>query len=428
MVKSLPNGLAILGVLMCHQVCLAQGLMIPGVGAVNRSMGGAATGNSIDSAGAMFFNPATLTGVDDNHIALSIEVPFINEQVSSSAFGMSGQTSAEVGIFPLTTLAFVYRPKTLPEITLGLGMFSAGGIFGNYPADESNPILSPPPPTGFGVGQAFNLLSLQQFTPTIAAQMTERFSFGISPIITLATLQLSPVSLAAPDDANGDGTFSYPSAIGTHPHYGLGFQVGGYYTMESGLNFGFSYKSPNWLEKIKVNASDELGRPRALAFDLDLPPVYSLGMSYEGIPQWMIAADVRYVDYERVAVLSDSGFNPDGSVRGVGWESVWSLSLGLQKEFSDTCSVRIGWFATENPVPNSLAAFNIGSPAYYRHILSAGISKRFSDFFTTHFAYYHSPKSEVSGPFVTPGGAIPNSNVTDSVESHAILMAMAFDY
>ncbi len=410
------------------QTCMGQGLMIPGVGAKNRSFGGAATGNALDTAGGLFFNPATLSQMQGRRIIIGVEIPFISESVSSSAFGSSGETDAKVGIFPLSTTALTYRDESLPELTYGLGMFSAGGLFGNYPADESNPVLSPPPPNGVGAGQLFNLLSLLQFTPAVAAQMTERLSIGGGPIITLATLQLAPVTLAPPDDANGDGFFSYPQAIGTHPHYGLGFQIGAFYKGDAGLNFGCSYKSPNWLEKIKINSHDEIGRPRPLTFHLDLPPVYSLGVSYEGLPCWLLAADIRYTDYNSVSVLSDSGFNPDGSVRGVGWESVWSLSLGVQRQLGEKASLRVGWFCTENPIPDALTAFNIGAPAYYTNIVSTGLSCRLSEAIALDLGYFYAPRSQISGPFVTPAGPLPGTQITDSVSSHSILMSLAFDY
>ena len=274
----------------------------------------------------------------------------------------------------------------------------------------------------------FSLLSLLQFVPAASAQLNDKFSVGAGPVVTLATLQLNPASLAPPDDANGDGFFTYPSATGTHPHYGLGFQVGAYYTSDSGLNAGVSYKSPNWLEKIKINSQDELGGARELEFDLDLPPVYSLGVSYDGIPCWLFAADVRYVDYDSVQTLSDSGFNPDGSIRGVGWESVWSLSMGLQKQISNSASFRAGWFMTENPIPDGNAAFNIGAPAYYKHILSTGLSYQLTPAVTTHLAYYYAPESRITGPFVAPTGPIAGTRVSNTVSSNAILFSLAFKY
>lgn len=420
--------LAGLVVVSCSQVCSAQGLMIPGVGAKNRSFGGAATGNAIDAPGALFFNPAAMSKLAGNEIVIGVEVPFTRETVTSTGFGSSGTTRADVGIFPLSTTSIVFRPESQPHVTYGLGMFSAGGLFTNYPGDASNPVLQPRPPNGAGAGPLFSLLSLLQFVPAASVQVTDNLSFGAGPVVTLATLQLGPASLAPPDDANGDGFFTYPPATGTHPHYGLGFQLGAYYTADSGFNFGVSYKSTNWLETIEVNSQDELGGARELQFQLDLPRVYSIGMSYEGIPCWLFAADVRYVDYDNVDTLSNSGFNPDGSVRGVGWESVWSLSLGLQKQLSQTSSFRAGWFMTENPIPDENAAFNVGAPAYYKHILSSGLSFQLTPAVTTNIAYYYAPVSKISGPIQLPTGPAPGTRVTNAVSSHAILFSMAFKY
>ncbi|MDA1052767.1 MAG: hypothetical protein O3C40_20120, partial [Planctomycetota bacterium] len=40
-----------------------QGVFLTGVGAVNRSMGGAATAAPIDAMGALHWNPATISGL-----------------------------------------------------------------------------------------------------------------------------------------------------------------------------------------------------------------------------------------------------------------------------------------------------------------------------------------------------------------------------
>jgi len=53
---------------MCSAV-FGQGIFLTGVGAVNRSMGGASTAAPIDPMGAIHWNPATISGFQCNEIS-----------------------------------------------------------------------------------------------------------------------------------------------------------------------------------------------------------------------------------------------------------------------------------------------------------------------------------------------------------------------
>lgn len=50
----------------------AQGIFLPSVGPVNQSMGGAATACPIDSAGAINWNPATISGLKCSEISFGL--------------------------------------------------------------------------------------------------------------------------------------------------------------------------------------------------------------------------------------------------------------------------------------------------------------------------------------------------------------------
>ena len=42
---------------------------------------------------------------------------------------------------------------------------------------------------------------------------------------------------------------------------------------------------------------------------------------------------------------------------------------------------------------------------------------------TSHLAYYYAPESRITGPFVTPGGPVPGTRVSNTVSSNAILLS-----
>ena len=56
--------------------------------------------------------------------------------------------------------------------------------------------------------------------------------------------------------------------------------------------------------------------------------VISVGSAYSGFERWLLAADLRYVDYGNTEGLRQSGFDSSGALRGLGWRSIWALALG----------------------------------------------------------------------------------------------------
>lgn len=293
----------------------------------------------------------------------------------------------------------------------GLGIYTIGGLFTNFPADPSNPILSPQPPLGVGVGSLFTKLALVQIAPTVALKLTDRVSIGFSPTITTAELQVSPNSLAPPDNANGDAFFTYSPGTNTHLHWGGGFQCGVYATTESGWDVGFSFKSPQWMQTFEFNSVDELGLPLTQRVGLDYPMILSGGIAYRGFERWLFASDLRFTDYEHTKGFSRSGFGPNGAVQGLGWKSVFSLHLGGSYDWTERTRTRIGYLYTENPIPGELTAFNLGAAAFYPHSVCIGLEHDLSKTFSLAASYCHLFASHIEGPFQTPFGPIPKSRV-----------------
>ncbi|MBV8264866.1 MAG: outer membrane protein transport protein [Planctomycetaceae bacterium] len=97
------------------------GLALSGVGPINRSMGGAAVAAPIDAAGALFWNPATISGLGRSEMEFATEVLIprttVQSRVPAGAFGpnfpprsLSGNNGGNNGVFPLPAFGLVYQP------------------------------------------------------------------------------------------------------------------------------------------------------------------------------------------------------------------------------------------------------------------------------------------------------------------------------
>jgi long-chain fatty acid transport protein len=425
--------------LICQQSASAQiGALLNGVGPINRSMSGASTAAPLDTLGAFQWNPATITALPSSaDFSLEMMLPHANlaSSISPGALGggfppvpLSGSNKSDSGVFPLPSFGVVYQPDE-SAVTYGLGIMSVGGFSANFPGSLTNPITTAPPPNGLGVGPIFAQYQLVQVVPTVAVQLTDRLSVGFSPIVDLAGLSADPGFLAAPDDANGDGHFTYPPLNHGRFQWGAGFQVGAFYVTEARWQFGASFKSTQWFRNFDYNSQNEIGQPRTIQLGVDAPMVVSVGVGYTGFDRFLIALDARYLDYHNTRPLGPAGFTPTGAVSGLGWDNVFALGTGVQYQATEAFSVRAGYSYNTNPIPSKNTFFNIMTPLIIQHGVTVGASYCLTQSFKVSLAYAHYFQNSISGPFVSPAfGPLAGTNVTAKASADAITAGATFAY
>jgi len=403
---------------------LAQGIAIAGVGAVNRSMGGAAVAAPIDAAGTVHWNPAGMSALEHSEASLNLELLKPDTTLSSSvdALGLSGSTESDSSAAPIANGALVHHVKD-SNFTYGVGFFTIAGYSSDYQSSATNPVLTPQPPTGSGLGHVMGRAEILQFAPSAAYRVTDRFSVGIAPTLTMLRLEAEPLFIASPN-ANG-----YATATSSDWVYGGGFQVGALYRAQNGFNFGASLKSPQWMDDIEFTSSNELGLSRRDNFEMDYPMIASIGTAYTGLDRFVFAVDVRYFDYGNTAGFEDSGFSETGAARGLGWDSVFAVAAGVQYSVTDRISLRVGHVYNQNPIDDDVAMFNVASPLVFEHVLGIGASFELAKNMLVSLTYLHGFENSVEGPIVQPGiGAIPGTSVKDEAEAEAIVAGLSVRY
>jgi long-chain fatty acid transport protein len=148
------------------------GHVLQGAGAVNFSMGGAGVALPVDAAGALQWNPASITAFDRNELSLSVAYFTAAPEVYAKVVQPDGQggfmtiegvTEDERGASPLPTLGVVFaNPGS--KFAFGVSAFGVSGFGVDYPATtnlplpgnpnfdptNSNPLLYPQNMGGFG--------------------------------------------------------------------------------------------------------------------------------------------------------------------------------------------------------------------------------------------------------------------------------------
>jgi long-chain fatty acid transport protein len=387
-----------------------QGLVIPGAGPVNRSMAGAGVAAPLDAAGALHWNPASITALPSSEFVVGVELLRVATHVGSSVGAWTGETQSDSGVNGLPAVAAVFKQPD-SAVTYGLGLFSIGGFQQNYQGGFTNPIFSPPPPDGVGVGPAYSKLAVLQVVPTVAVQVTDRLSIGLAPTVVLVDAQLDPHVFAAPDPP---GSFNYPPGTHARSHWGLGFQAGVYYEINCSWRVGASYKSPQWLEDITSYA----GPARQLTLRADYPAIISVGTAFCGLPRTVWAVDFRYVDYDNTELFGHrTGYEPTGKWTGLGWRSVFSVATGVQYELSDTLSLRAGYVYSQNPIRDANTFFNPVSVAVYEHIVALGATYQISCRTGLTVAYLRAFENSIRGPWKVPD---PNTGETVALDGTSV--------
>jgi long-chain fatty acid transport protein len=394
-------------------------------------MGGASTAAPVSAASALYWNAATISGLDKSELEFGAELFLPRTQLAStfpaSSLGpnvppvtLFGQQDSDSGVFALPTIALVYKPED-SSLSYGLGIFAVAGFGVDYSGSFINPIVTAPPPAGVGFGPLHSDYQVLQIAPSVNYALSERLSIAAGPTVNLAKLSVNPALFGTPDDARGDGFATFPQGTHSQTTWGAGFNVGAYYHQETWA-VGASFKSPQWFDKFRFNSSDELGRPRELTFDFDLPMIISVGTSYTGLERWVFAIDGRWIDYRDANGFGDAGFTSAGSLRGLGFRSIFAAAIGAQYQLCDNVSLRLGYSWSDNPISNGVAALNAISPVIVQHQASMGASWQITPDFKLSLAYVHAFENNVEGPLVTPAGAVPGTSVRDRVSADSIIL------
>ncbi len=394
------------------------GAVLSGMGPVNRGMGGISTA-PVGSLGALYWNPAVITGLPSSETEFGAELlsarARLSSRVPANAFGpglppggLSGSTNSSNGVAPLPAIGIVYQPDEDPVLTYGFALVGAGGFGVNYPGSTTNPILTPPPPNGVGMGPIYSNFQLLQLLPTVAVRLTERLSFGFAPMIDLAYLSVDPGALFPPSAAG------YPAATHNQTSWGAGFQTGLYYHLPSGWHFGVSLKSPQWLEPFRFQSRNALGQPVTIKTQANFPLMASVGTAYTGFERWTLGADLRVIDYSNTPGFSTTGFDATGAVRGLGWKSIFVLALGAQYQVAAPLFLRLGYTFNTNPIRDADATFNVAAPVVMQHALYTGVSYQINNRLIVSAAYAHVFENSIQGPLLTPAGPVPGASVRSS--------------
>ncbi|MBT8305878.1 MAG: outer membrane protein transport protein [Maribacter sp.] len=418
---------------------LAQsGHIMQGVGAVNMSMGGAATAQPLDISGALHWNPAAISTFDDKIVKFDIGLFFSSPELNSTVpeFDTSGQptgnffsgtTEDDRGVSPLPALAMVWG-KEGSKHTFGASAFGISGFGVTFPESTTNPINMPQNMGGFGRIESDYILLQVGFT--WAYELSDQFSIGIEPTFNYATLELAPNPTANPSQTAGYPSTDKATALG------FGGQVGLFYDSGSGFKAGASYKSTQSFGDFEFDNTYLDNTTATNNFNMDYPAIYSIGLGYS-LGDVDLALDYRLVDYENTDGFSETGWTPTASVAGFGWENISIVSAGIQFKGIDKLPLRAGYTYSTNPINEDVAFFNIPATAIIKNAFQFGFSYELDSNWQLDAVYHYGSSGDATtGQLLNPMfiqnfppyGAIPGSEVSYDMTTSMIQFGVSYAF
>jgi len=410
-----------------------DGHFLHGFGARNSAMGGAGAALvDTDPLTALAFNPAALTGLDGDHVQIGIEVIKGSPEVSSTVptpFGpVSATTEDDTGAQPLPAVAWG-RHRDGSNWAVGFGSIAMAGFVTDYPQDAQNPLLAPQP-GGFGrVNSEYQYLRLPL---AVAYQVSPKLSIGGALTLGYARLSSTAAAFAAPD-CSGPTSCYYPAA-NSEGAWGSGFQLGLLYRATPTWSFAASYTSEQAFQDFEYHSSvanpnlPTFGTGRDFKFNVDVPSQVVVGTAWSPGSAVDLALDVRWIGYDGVDGLGTSGFNQDGSLRGFGWDDIMVVALGGEWRVGPRWALRAGYNHADSPIRDDLAFFTTPAPATFEDMATLGLGFKVDERLSLDLGYYHGFRNDVSGPFISPAGPVPGTEVTQSNESDSLVATLGFAF
>lgn len=413
-----------------------DGHFLHGVGAINSAMGGIGVAEPSSILGAFYVNPAGLAAFRGTAIELGFELFKPDRTLSSSAGPMSGSTRSTSQFVPVPAFGWS-REVVDDKVVVGVAGLGIGGFGVDYPVDPGNPVLAPRP---YGFGSIFSNFSLMKIIPGIGWHATPKLRLGAALNVDWASLAVDPMPVAAPAvDPGPDGTPGtpddrayYSSATAAAGAFGIGAQLGMQYAIGGGVSAGLAYTSPQVFQRFEYHAVYEnpnlpsYNMPRTIRFAMDVPAVYGGGLAWSAGQRLTLGVDGKYITYESTRGFSESGFAPDGAVKGFGWKNIWSVASGAQFRPTARTALRAGYNYSGNPIPDDLSMFNTAAPAVVQHHLTLGAGYVF-DGFGVDVGYYHAFRNSITGPFQTMGGPAPGTSITSSMTESSFLVGITYN-
>jgi long-subunit fatty acid transport protein len=409
----------------------AQELVFSGVGPINHSLASAAVALPRDSAGAMQWNPATISFLEQSEFQLGLgrhNAPWYGDEYAAGTVGVAALVVAWVYLASINDekrddLWTWEKDRKEP----GASFYAGNNVYFIFHVGTSEPDYSRPPresnsnsssrrssqpspirvPTisylyqkpysrwSFGlavseygaekvgalpVGDVIGICEYRfrgyEFIPTISYKESRRFSIGFSPIFSIDETP----NASLPVIAGEHGALAQDQ----RGRAGVGLQVGVYWKPRRRTSFGVSVRTPQLIESFTYRwvhpVTGEIGTQR---LNLSQDSAFRIALGASRLlrnDKTTLAVDFRYSDYSHASALYDIPASFDSNVEKLGIaRAVYTIASGIEYRPWDILAFRMGYQWNHAVSPNRAVLYNTSLPIQSGHSIHYGLTAFFSE-------------------------------------------------
>lgn len=359
-----------------------------GYGMKAMGMGGASVAMSDDAfAGAN--NPAASAWAG-NRVEGGLNAFMPKRGMSRTGGVLDAAVDSDSNLFLVPEIGF--NKAVNEKLGVGITVYGNGGMNTNYDGGQLNCGQGPANVLCGGGRLGMDLMQLI-VAPTVAYKITDKHSFGVSPLLVYQ--QFKAFGLQAFSPMSQDP--SHLTDQGYSRSTGLGVRLGYMGKLSDSVSVGASY-SP----KIRMGKFDKYAGLFAGGGSFDIPENYAMGLSFKVTPTVQLALDYERINYGGVPSIANPSTNmaPLGSAGGpgFGWSNANVWKLGAQWEAMPGLTLRAGYNRTDNPVHSRDVSFNIIAPGVVTTHFTLGGTYALSPTMELTVAYAHARENSVTGP------------------------------
>ena len=237
-------------------------------------------------------------------------------------------------------------------------------------------------------------LVVLNISPAVAFRVNDMLSIGAGLDIQHATATLTN-ALPNPLDPMGPNPAS-DGLLDMHAdNWGLGFNLGVHVRPTDRLDIGLTYRYGVHHDLSGTAITQFGGSETSMGIQarLNLPEIYSLGVSYRATDAVTLLATIDYAGWNSFKEVRVRFEDATEAVTAENFRNGWSASLGADIQVSERLAVRAGGQYDETPTVDAYRSTRIPDPD--RIWGTVGLSYNLSDQFAIDMSYAHEFKSHV---------------------------------
>ncbi len=331
-----------------------NGLNLTSSGGMSAALAGADTAVAIDFT-AMNTNPAGMVQIHGQHAGLSVGIIRPLTKFSNRRNDADGQDDP----FVIPQFGYVRHLDGTP-LTIGMGFFTVGGLASDYTNLR----------TQFGTTDKTNSqLRHYKFTPSVAYQVTDKLSVGVTLAVSYADVSLA-VLPNTPGGFQTTGTCNRANGLGLPgtcaSAFGFTPQYGAMYKVNDEVTLGISYTSRVNLPFSRGSLVRNVPGVGLVTYEADVSGFkwadnLSVGIAWRPTSKLLISYKFEWINWDgslnSPVINLRNGSNPRAPsgtiILPYNWRDQYVNALGAYYEVSEKFHVHGGYNYGNNPVPKS---------------------------------------------------------------------------